>query len=180
MEYRFVHHWQYKPDEEVEAILEEAVTLASKDTGSDFLAEAAKFIAKHTGAEYVMIGLLTDNKKQIQTCKLLNVDTFLDNIIYPLHGTPCENVIIQKFCFFPENVVDNFPKDQELIDLQIKCYLGSSLLSEDYEPLGLIALMDTNCIENAAFAEHLILVLSPAIEKELTRIKASHKFRDIL
>lgn len=56
-------------------------------------------------------------------------------------------------------------------DLEIESYLGSTFLSENNELLGLIALMDTKPLENAAFAEHLILVLSPVIEEELCRIK---------
>jgi GAF domain-containing protein len=180
MEYRFVHHWQYEPNEEDEVILDEAVALASNVNESNFLDRAVKFISKHSGTDFVIIGLLTDDSKQIQTCKFMKGDEVLDNFLYPLCGTPCENVLHKKFCYYPDNIIDSFPDDQELKDFKIESYLGSSLLSEDDETIGLVALMDTKRIENAAFAEHLILVLSPALEQELIRIKNSHKFRDIL
>lgn len=170
MEYRFIHHWQYEPGEEENQVLESAVALSEKTRNVNFLAYIAAFIYEHTGVSYVSIGVLSDDNKHVHTCAFLKNKESLENITYALQGTPCGDVLTQRFCYFPLNVVQNFPDDKELHDLQIDSYLGSLLFSEANEPLGLIALMDTKPIENAAFAEHLIMVLSPAIEEELCRI----------
>ncbi|WP_162054635.1 hypothetical protein [Pontibacter pamirensis] len=167
MEYRFVHHWQYEPGEEENRILEEAVTLTNKSRGTCFLLEAAMFINRHTGVEYVMIGALTDDRSHIRTCAFLKGEDVQDNVTYTLQGTPCEAVQTQGFCYFPFNVTKNFPSDKELQNLKIERYLGRFLLSGSNEPIGIVAVMGTKPIEKAAFAEHLIFVLSPAIEEEL-------------
>ncbi|RDV14245.1 hypothetical protein DXT99_15755 [Pontibacter diazotrophicus] len=169
MEYRFVHHWQYEPGEEENRILEDAVTLTNKSRGACFLLEAATFITRHTGVEYVMIGALTEDKSHIRTCAFLKGEEALDNVIYTLQGTPCEAVQTQGFCYFPFNVTKSFPDDRELQNLKIESYLGRFLLSGTNEPIGTVAVMGTGPIERAAFAEHLIFVLSPAIEEELEK-----------
>ncbi len=75
--------------------------------------------------------------------------------------------VSQSFCYHPYDVAAAYPDDKELKDLQIESYLGSILLSEANKPIGLTALMDVKQIQNAALAEHLIMIFSPAIEEEI-------------
>ncbi len=172
MEYRFVHYWQYELGREDNEILDEAVTLVNRPRTNDFLKEVSLFISHHTGAEFVTIGLITEDKRHIKTCTFLHNESEIENFTYSLLGTPCDAVLSQKFCFYPTKVADSFPNDYELQQLHIESYLGSLFMKDNNEVLGLIALMSTKTIENAAFAEHLILVLSQAIEEELLKIDA--------
>ena len=158
MQYRFIHHWQYEPGVQENLVLEEAISLSGKEPSDTFLNELAAFIAVNTGAKYVLIGLLTENAKKARTCAFFLDNEVQNNITYSLKGTPCADVITQQFCYFPLDVSNNFPADSELQELGIESYLGSILLSDAGEPIGLIALMDEKSLENAAFAEHLILV----------------------
>ncbi|NEM97679.1 hypothetical protein [Pontibacter burrus] len=114
---------------------------------------------------------MANQKGEVDTCVFLKDNQPLDNYTYSLVGTPCDAVFIQRFCYYPINVASTFPEDKELVDLNKESYLGSILLAENSEPVGLIALMDEKPLQNPAFAEHLILVLSPAIEEELCRLK---------
>lgn len=170
MEYRFVHYWQYELGAEDNEILDKAVTLVNKPRTDGFLKEVTLFISRYTGAEFVTIGLISEDKRKINTCIFLHNENELQNFTYSLYGTPCDAVLSRKFCYFPTNVADSFPNDHELQQMEIESYLGSLFMKEDNEVLGLIALMSSKTIENAAFAEHLILVLSQAIEEELLKI----------
>jgi hypothetical protein len=172
MEYRFVHHWNYALGEEEHRILEAAISLTMQDDREHLLKDSAAFIAEHTQAMYVLIGVLNQDNSKIQTCAFLKNGQELENFTYLLQNTPCDSVLTQRFCYYPVDVKDSFPEDEELKELNIESYLGSIFLSEDSEQIGLIALMDEKPIERAAFAEHLILVLSPAIEEELIRLRA--------
>jgi hypothetical protein len=170
MEYRFIHHWQYEPGEEENKVLEKALALTAQERSESFLEEAASFVAKYTGVAYVIIGILTQENRFIRTCVFLKEKEVLGNVTYSLQGTPCEVVRTQGFCYYPFNVTHNFPEDKELQEMQIESYLGSFLLSEANEPIGIVALMHTKPIENAAFAEHLVLMLCPAIEEVLAKV----------
>lgn len=169
MEYRFIHYWQYEPGEQENQILEAAISLSLKPRSAGFLREVATFVSEHTGAKYVLIGRLSEDSTHVHTCVFLEDKEKLDNMTYALQGTPCDAVFTQRFCYYPLDVAQNFPDDKEIQHLGIDSYLGSLLMSEENDPIGIIALMDVKPIENAAFAEHLILVLSPAIEEELLR-----------
>ncbi|NDK55615.1 hypothetical protein [Pontibacter fetidus] len=179
MEYRFIHHWQYEPGEEENRILDEAIALIAAKRSDSFLTSLAAFISEKTKAKYILIGLLTEDAQKAHSCTFLCENRELTNISYSLKGTPCDDVVTQRFCYFPVNVANSFPTDIELMELGIQSYLGSLLLSDAGEPIGLISLMDEKPLENAAFAEHLILVLSPAIEEELIRLRANATLQTI-
>jgi hypothetical protein len=172
MQYKFIHHWQYEQTEEERNILEQAVELANEEKNDDYLFRVATFLAQHTGTTYVLIGLLQEDKQHIESCIFLRNKKVLPNIVYGLQGTPCEAVVNQGFCFYPFKVAQEFPRDKDLQVLNIESYLGTMLFSGAEEPIGLVALMDTQPMKNAAFMEHLILVLSLAIEETLEKKQA--------
>ncbi|MEJ8755594.1 hypothetical protein WG947_01185 [Pontibacter sp. H259] len=171
MEYRSIHYWQYEPDVQEATILEEAIAFNDSIKSETFLTDVADFIGAHTGAKFVLIAILSDDLKKAQSFAFLKDRVILPNMTYALCGTPCDQVVTQRFCYYPLNVTQIFPDDEELKNQHIESYLGSMLLSHKNEPLGLIALMDEKPLANVAFSEHLILVLSPAIEEELTKLK---------
>lgn len=167
MEYRFVHHWNYVLREDEHRILESAISLTSQPRDESFLRLAAEFIATHAQVQYVLIGSLSEDGRNVLTKVFLKDREVLPNISYPLQHSPCDSVLTQRFCYYPNNVQRHFPRDIELQELNIESYLGSIFLTKEGEPVGLVALMSDKQIGNAAFAEHLVLVLSPAIEEEL-------------
>jgi len=171
MEYKHVHYWQYEPGVDEEAVLEAALNLSEKGSHKGLLAEIAAFITEQIGVKHVLIGRLTGDGECIQTVVAMDEGKVQPNYSYPLKGTPCESTMVQRFCYYPFDVASIFPEDLDLQVQQVDSYLGSLLFSEKNEPLGLVVLMDEKQIQNAAFAEHLILVLSPAIEAELKHLE---------
>ncbi|WP_276497125.1 hypothetical protein [Pontibacter litorisediminis] len=171
MEYRHVHYWQYEPGDAEEVVLERALSLCQKGRHDALLSEIASFITEQTGVKFLLIGRLSDDLQHIHTLVFMEDGKAMENYTYSLKGTPCDQTLLQRFCYYPFGVAPCFPEDKDLEDLQIESYLGSMLLSEDNEPIGLVALMDTKQIDKAAFAEHLIMVLSPAIEEEIKMMR---------
>ena len=169
MQYKFIHHWQYEQNEGERGVLEQALDLANAEKTPDYLEQVSAFLAEHTGATYVVIGLLREDKQHFQTVVFLQDKHLLPNLVYYVEGTPCEAVTIQRFCFYPFSVRQLFPQDHCLEHLQVESYLGTMLFSSQDEPIGIVSIMDTKPLENAAFIEHLILVLSLSIEEELSK-----------
>ncbi|MFT2008629.1 hypothetical protein ACMA1I_08135 [Pontibacter sp. 13R65] len=171
MEYSRVHYWHYLPEQEEEEILESALSLSKKARHDSLLNEIALFIYQHTGAQYVLIGRLSDTLTHMHSLVFIENGLVLENFTYPVYGTPCYEAVSQKFCYYPCGVTEIFPEDEELKTLQIESYLGTLILSEDQEQIGLTVLMDQKQIANPAFAEHLVTVLSPAIEEEIKTLR---------
>lgn len=173
MEYRLLHHWNYPLHESEHRLLESAIALADQNMDSTFLKNAAAFISEHTQVTYAVIGVLSQDGRQIETKAFIKDGKELPDLHYPLQNSPCDQVLTQRFCYYPNNVQRHFPLDEELRELSIESYLGSIFVDDKNEPMGLIALMGTENLQNVAFAEHLILVLSPAIEEELAKLRYS-------
>lgn len=173
MQYKFIHHWQYEQNEQERQVLEQALELANAEKTPEYLTQVATFLAAHTGATYVVIGLLQQDRQHIQSLVFLKDGQVLPNLVYSLQGTPCEAVSIQGFCFYPFQVRELFPQDRCLIEMEVESYLGTMLFSQEGEPCGIVAIMDTKTLLHPAFTEHLILVLSLSIEEELSKIAVS-------
>lgn len=171
MQYRHIHYMNYEPGTEDNIILDAGVYLANQPEKENFLLKAASFICRNTMVDYVGIAMLNLKKNQLTTCVLMNEDRVLENVTYSVKGTPCDEVLIHRFCYYPYGVMERFPNDQIVQKLKIKSYLGTLLLSNAGEPIGVVELMDTKTIENPAFVEHLVLILSPAIEEEISKLK---------
>lgn len=175
MNYRHIHYLNFEPGVEENVILDAAVKLAEEGKQPKFFLKVAAFLCKHTKAEFVGIGLLDEDNAHVTTCILLHEEMVMENITYTLKGTPCDEVFMQKFCYYPYRVKDHFPDDKLLQRMNIQSYLGTLLLSPAGKAIGVVELFSTKQIEHPAFAEHLILILSPAIEEELLRQQTKYK-----
>ncbi|MEJ8801802.1 hypothetical protein [Pontibacter sp. H249] len=174
MKYRHIHYLDFEPGIEENVVLDAAIKLAEKGGEPNFFLKAASFLCKHTQADYVAIGLLSKDKLHVSTCIMLYNRIVQDNFTYSLKGTPCADVVTQKFCYYPFGAKEYFPDDKLLRKMNIESYLGTLLLSPESEAIGIVELLSIKQIENPALAEHLILVLSPVLETELLKHQAKN------
>jgi hypothetical protein len=118
-----------------------------------------------------LIGQLSDDLRHIHTLMFMCDGEVLDNFSYALKGTPCEQALVNRFCYHPYDITEAYPDDEELTELNVESYLGNILLSEDQEPMGLVVLMDVKQLNDVAFSDRLIKILTPAIEEEVALLK---------
>jgi hypothetical protein len=163
-------YWHYEPEIEEERIFDAALTLSSKSGTAMLLPEIADFMCEHIGSKYVMISRICKDQKSAQTLVFMENRKLKENFTYSLKGSPFEVSVARSICYYPYNVTLDYPEDKKLRNLQIESFLGNILLSENNIPLGFTALLDTKQIPNAAFAQHLVMILSPAIEQEITKL----------
>lgn len=138
-----------------------------KEKEDGLLNEILTFISKHTGAKHVLVGKVINDGKEAETLLMLEHGNKVENFTYPLAGTPCDEVIIQRFCYHATCVADMFPDDEALRELNIQSYMGCALINSDNDTLGILALMHDQELAKAAFSEHLLQLFSPAIEDAL-------------
>lgn len=135
-----------------------------------YFRDLALFLAKQTGVTYVLVGYPEkQDMSRIKTSVLYAGGKFIDSYSYTLIGTPCENVIGRNCCYYPSNIQQMFPHDEELKTLSIESYIGLPVFSEANEPLGLLALMDTKLIQNPKDIQEGLQILVDPIAKELRK-----------
>jgi signal transduction histidine kinase len=143
-----------------------------KLSGEKYLKYLLQTVAEGLGVSYACIGRPVKDQPQIRTDLLLMDGVFVDNIVYDLEGTPCEDVICGgRVSCYASGVVDLFPHDTMLKDLGIESYVGARTLNLDGTVLGLVILFDTKPIENRDEYSFVAEFLAARVGAEYRRLE---------
>ncbi|QIR14999.1 sensor domain-containing protein [Shewanella aestuarii] len=91
---------------------------------------------KELNADILFLGVRDGSKAS--TIIALNEQDIIDNFTYNLSGSPCEKVLNEGVCCFPEGTAKLFPNDKALLDLKVEGYIGSSIKNENDESIGIL------------------------------------------
>ena len=128
---------RYKADEFLRSLVEGTVA----STGADFLRELVKHVAAALGIRYAFVGYLLPESR-IRTLAFWKGDSYMDQVEYNLDGTPCTKVIEGETCHYAQDVQKLFPRDQDLITLDVSSYLAVPLKDPKRNVLGHLVAMD--------------------------------------
>ncbi len=160
----------------------------SSKVGISYFKSAVLYMADVLKVKYAFIGeLVSDNMKSVKTLAVCANGKIVDNIQYELKGTPCENVVGNKLCSYPDKVQQEFPDDILLQQMGVNSYLGAPLFSASNEPLGIIVVLDEDPLENLDFARALFQIFSDRVSSEIDRMRSKEmihereqRFRDLV
>lgn len=134
----------------------------------DFFQALTIHIAENLQADFVVIGKLL-NPERVKTVALYARGKTGDNIEYDLAHTPCEQVIGNNLCYYPQGIQQLFPRDNMLVEMGAESYLAIPLWDSKGKPLGLIAVIDSKPITNEFRAKSLLRAVSIRVAAELER-----------
>ncbi|MBW4621406.1 MAG: PAS domain-containing protein [Cyanosarcina radialis HA8281-LM2] len=100
-----------------------------------------------------------------------------ENFEYALAGTPCQEVISQGVCFYPEGTAELFPDDRLLAEMGIDSYLGTPLRAADGTVLGLLVVMSDRPLALQLQAENLIQMVAGQAAAEMERLQTETSLR---
>ncbi|MES9868610.1 MAG: EAL domain-containing protein [Sedimenticola sp.] len=141
-------------------------------TGGEYFEQLVQWLSETLDMTYVMVGKLNTGGDSVQTMALHANGELAENFTYELKHTPCETIVGKTCCSYPSEVQQFFPKDELLVHMGVESYIGVPLFSASGEPLGLIASMDTQPIENEELASTLMQVVAARTSAEMERIEA--------
>ena len=98
---------------------------------------------------------------------------------YPIQGTPCEQVI-DRAClvYYPDRIIELFPDDPDLVNLNAVSYAGVPLLRADGTVLGHFSALDTKPFEFTADVESVFRIFAARAAAELNRMQAESAVHD--
>ena len=150
----------------------------SSDIGKDFLESLAKYLAMALQVCFAGIGKLEKpGNDRVTTLAFWNGVGVGEPLTYDLEHTPCERVMEQNLCIYPQNVQDLFPKDQMLVDSGIQSYMGIPLYEAPGVPIGIIWVMDRKSFGNVPNMEEILNIFAAQAEAELKFIKSEEARR---
>lgn len=141
--------------------------------GDAFFTLLASTLAEALGVDYVAISRRCDDDPRVLRSLAFVADgEVVDNFVVGLAGTPCERVLLNEVCAFPERAQSLFPDDQLLIDLRIEGYVGVPLVDAEGELVGAIAAADRRPIDDVPHVVSFLQLVARPVQAELDRRRA--------
>lgn len=128
---------------ETETMLSQVLSRVGQQRGGAFFQRLVAELGQTLKLAYVLVGRVSDDRRQINTIAVSAHGQVVDNISYDLLGTPCQDVTLQGVCIHPSRVQQLYPLDRLLVEMQVESYLGVPLLGRDDQTLGLLVALDT-------------------------------------
>ena len=154
----------------------------SAQIGEEFFQSLAMNLIKIFNVKFTFIGLLDERRPDmIDTVALCAHGEIIDNLSYELAHTPCQSVIEATYDhiqIYPRDLQQLFPDDPLLEEMDVHSYIGAPLLDTTGKPIGLIALMDNNPMENTEMVETILKIFAVRAAAELERLRAEQALRN--
>ena len=113
-------------------------------TGAESLDRITESISAWLMADCVIIGEITPDNKYIKTLSMLYQGKKIPDRLYRLQETPCEDIIINGFRFYPDNAGVLFQKNRFIVDLDIHGYIGAPLKNSEGKIIGILCIISGN------------------------------------
>ncbi len=149
-------------------------------TSETFFRQLAGHLAACLDMFYVCIDRLEGDGLTARTLAVWCDDHYEDNVSYALKDTPCGDVVGKEVCCFPASVCAFFPRDQVLQDLRAESYIGTTLFSHTGQPIGLIAVIGRQALNNRPFAESILKLVALRAAGELERLMAEDQLKEAM
>ena len=116
-------------------------------------------VIEETGARMAFLGMLdAEDESSVSTVEARDRGGPMDNFVYDLVGSPCENVFGNRLCCYPRDVADLFPLDAALRESGTEGYLGVPLSSPSGQVLAILVATFDQPIEDETRARTLFRV----------------------
>ncbi|NLT50909.1 MAG: hypothetical protein GXX85_08345 [Ignavibacteria bacterium] len=157
-------------------LLHSVVEAAASKIGQDFFDNIVIKLSEWLGAECVLIGRMTENER-VEAVPLLLDGKISHGFSYELAGSPCEITSRKGYCCYTENVINLFPKDQILVDLNAESYIGSALFNKDGNVNGVICAVSRRKLDVPSYAQDIMKIIGARVTAELDRIKMEEELK---
>ncbi len=163
--------------------LEKIAAGLSIKSGKDFFQSVALHLGEVLDSEYTFICLTNPEDPKFMDSIAMSVNgQIVDSFTYELAGTPCEHVIKsenKEITSFPSNLKTLFPSDKYLVKNDVQSYIGTPLLNERNEIIGLIAVMNKWPMEKTRRIENVLSIFSIRVSNEIERLQRLDEMQQV-
>lgn len=151
-----------------EKVLRSIVEGTAATVGEAFLQSLARHLARALGTRYAMVAELDGNL--VRARAIWGADSFLPTMEYPMKGSPCEHVARSRTSvFFRQDLQQTFPDHPILSFLDAESYFGAPLFDVDQQPIGLLAVLDPDPMEDSVQNSDLLSIFAARAAAEIER-----------
>jgi len=141
--------------------------------GNELFTKLVQSLASVFGVRYAFIGKIEDaSATTFKTVAYWDRSKIAENFTCSLKGTPCEKVIEQETCFYPQEVQKYFPDINYLAEHGIESYLGVPLINSEKQVFGLLSLLDDKPITHFDHYHSILNIFAARCASEMERMDA--------
>lgn len=160
-----------------ERMFKSLVEAAAGKIGQDFFDNIILRLSDWLGAECVLIGKMIENER-IEAIPLLLDGKISHGFSYELAGSPCDITTRKGYCCYTSDLINQFPTDKILIDLQAESYIGSALYDKNGITNGVICAVSRKKLYEPPSARDILKIIGARVTAELERQKVEDKLRE--
>lgn len=162
-----------------DAVLRNIVEGTVTHTGEEFFRSLVENLSLALGTDGAWITEYISETRKLRGLAFLMGGKWIEDYEYDIAGTVCEEVIRDdKFVHYPENIIDFFPDNPILKELNAVSYMGVPLKDLDGRALGYIAVLDTKEIPEDPRLIGIFNIFAARAAAELQRLRAETQVRE--
>lgn len=147
-------------------------------TGEAFFAALVENLSKAMDTHSAWVTEYIEESKQLRALAFWADGQLLTDFIIDMDGTPCGDVIEHaEFVHHPDNIVNIYPKNALLKQLEAVSYMGVPLWDTKQRILGHLAVLDTRPLKDESRALKIFQIFAARASAELQRLRAEQDIR---
>lgn len=169
-----------------DATLHNLLRAVSGSAGTECFRALCEHLAAALSVKYAVVAEFIPQSQSVRSLAFWAGDRFLDNVQWPLAGTPCRAVLDGNFTHHPSGLQQAFPEDKPLVDLGAESYLGVPLLDAANRVIGHFFVMDVRPMPREPRNLAVFRILASRAAAELARLRleaalaeSEDRFRDL-
>lgn len=155
--------------EEITALLQTIAKDVSGLQGHDYFETLGEFLSSSLDADMVIISKLSEDKENINALTAYLDKQKIDNLSYPLSGTPCQTVIEEGAMICNGDVQERYPDDDDLFKFDLKSYIGTPMYDSDGKVIGHLAVLKRDVFDQTEKTQLIIDSVTSRASSELIR-----------
>ncbi|PKL58939.1 MAG: hypothetical protein CVV33_09980, partial [Methanomicrobiales archaeon HGW-Methanomicrobiales-4] len=144
-------------------------------TGMNSLDTITTTLSSYLGADCVMIGRIQPDNSTVQVISMILDGEPVTDYAYTLFNTPCEDVSEKGFCQYDDHVQELFPESRDLVDLNIRGYIGTPLKDSDNVVIGILCLLFREPIRQFQQIREILDIIAVKASAEIVRTEMEQK-----
>lgn len=162
----------------VDEALRAAALAVSSTRGDSVFVELVRLLAAILRVEVAFIS--RHESEDPQTLRMLAMQCdqqMLQDVRYPIRGTPCETVLGQQFRVYADRLQECFPDDTDAQFQGIVSYAGCPLAGQDGTPLGTVAIASRAPLVHVERLESVLQIFAVRAAAEIEQLRATEALR---
>ncbi len=140
-------------------------------TGLNSLQKITENVSSWLGADCVMVGEILPEGKTVRVLSMILDGKNIPDFSYTLKGTPCDNVAEKGFCLYSDNIITLFPESKDLVELNIRGYIGTPLQNSAGQAIGILCALFRSPVNSPPAVQEIMKIIAVKAAAEIERMQ---------